>query len=151
LAYPVAALRAYRRHEPFTARLEFPDGDRPDVDLDGLLQVAVGNGRHYGGGNVVSPTAGIDDHTLDVYAIRKGRLRDHTSIARFLRDGTFVEHDNVLHVTTRTVVLHTEPEQAINVDGEVVTSTPKLFAVDRNALVVLVPQDSTAARLDAPR
>ncbi|MEQ4209271.1 lipid kinase [Actinopolymorpha sp. B17G11] len=151
LAYPIAAMRAYRKHEPFSARLEFPDGDQDSIDLDSLLQVAIGNGRHYGGGNVVSPTAGIDDHILDVYAIRKGRLRDHTSIARFLRDGTFVEHENVLHLTTRTVSLHADPEQPINVDGEVVTSTPKMFAVDRNALVVLVPQGSTAAHLDAPR
>ncbi|MGH3487104.1 MAG: lipid kinase [Actinopolymorphaceae bacterium] len=151
LAYPIAALRAYRRHESFRARLEFPDGDRDTIDLEGLLQVAVGNGRHYGGGNVVAPAAGIDDHLLDVYAIRKGRLRDHTCIARFLRDGSFVEHDNVLHVTTRTVRLHADPAQAINVDGEVVTSTPQVFAVDRNALVVLVPQDSTAARLDDER
>jgi diacylglycerol kinase (ATP) len=148
LAYPLAAVRAYRRHESFSARLEFPDGDQDTLDLDGLLQVAVGNGRHYGGGNVVSPTAGIDDHMLDVYAIRKGGLRDHTSIARFLRDGTFVEHDNVLHVTTRKVLVQADPEQAINVDGEVVTSTPQAFAVDRNALVVLVPKASTAARLD---
>jgi YegS/Rv2252/BmrU family lipid kinase len=66
LAYPVATLRAYRRHQPFTARLEFPHGDREPLELDDLLQVAVGNGRHYGGGNTVSPNAGIDDHTLDV-------------------------------------------------------------------------------------
>ena len=51
------------------------------------MQVAVGNGRHYGGGLTVSPTASIDDHLLDVYAIEKGRLRDHVSVARLLRSG----------------------------------------------------------------
>ena len=151
LAYPVAALRAYRAHEPFTAWLEFPDGDHTSQALDDLLQVAIGNGRHYGGGNLMSPTAGIDDDTLDVYAIRKGRLRDHVSIARLLRDGTFVEHDNVLHLTTRTLRLRTDPEQPVNVDGEVVTATPQLFGVERNAIMVVVPQDSSAARLDDVR
>ena len=57
------------------ARLEFPEGDHEPLELDGLLQVAVGNGRHYGGGNTVSPTAGIDDHILDIYAILAGPLR----------------------------------------------------------------------------
>jgi len=148
LAYPVATLRAYRAHEPFTAWLEFPDGDHATLRLDDLLQVAIGNGRHYGGGNVVAPSAGIDDHALDVYAIRKGRLRDHVSIARFLKDGSFVEHDNVWHLTTRSVVLRTEPAQPINVDGEVVAATPQAFGVDRNAIDVLVPEHSTAAEAD---
>jgi YegS/Rv2252/BmrU family lipid kinase len=148
LAYPVATLRAYRQHEPFTARLEFPDGDNEPVEVDDLLQVAVGNGRHYGGGNVVAPDAGIDDHTLDVYAIRRGRMRDHVHNARMFKTGTFVEHDNVVHRTTRRLMLRTEPGQQINVDGEVVATTPEEFTIARNALDVLVPQHATAADKD---
>jgi diacylglycerol kinase (ATP) len=148
LAYPVATVRAYRRHRPFTARLEFPDGDNEPMDIDDLLQVAVGNGRHYGGGNVVAPEAGIDDHALDVYAIRQGRMRDHVNIARLFKDGSFVEHHNVVHLTTRRMVLHTDPVEQINVDGEVVASTPEEFSVARNALDVLVPQQATSARKD---
>ena len=148
LAYPVATLRAYRRHVPFTAMLEFPDGDHEPVRLDDLLQVGVGNGRHYGGGNVVAPDAGIDDHALDVYAITRGRLRDHVSIARLFRSGTFVEHDNVVHLTTRRMRMRTDPEQYVNVDGEVVATTPQEFSVARNALDVLVPQHVTAAAKD---
>jgi diacylglycerol kinase (ATP) len=149
LAYPVATLRAYRRHVPFTATLEFPDGDHEPLRLDDLLQVAVGNGRHYGGGNVVAPEAGIDDHALDVYAITRGRLRDHVSIARMFRHGTFVEHPNVAHLTTRRMRMRTDPEQYINVDGEIVAITPQEFSVARNALNVLVPERSTAAAKDA--
>lgn len=148
VAYPLATLRAYRAHEAFTAWLEFPDGDHPTLRLDDLLQVAVGNGRHYGGGNTVSPTAGIDDQELDVYAVRHGRLRDHLYMARFLRDGSFVEHGDVVHLTTRAVRLHTDPEHPVNIDGEVVASTPQTIAVDRNAVDVIVPQESTAARQD---
>lgn len=149
LAYPVATLRAYRRHEPFTAMLEFPDGDHEPLKLEGLLQIAVGNGRHYGGGNVVAPDAGIDDHALDVYAIQRGRLRDHVRIARMFREGTFVEHRNVVHLTTRRMRLDADPEQYVNVDGEVVATTPQEFFVARNALDVLVPQDATAAARDS--
>ncbi|MDO9378366.1 MAG: lipid kinase [Nocardioidaceae bacterium] len=148
IAYPLAALRAYRSHEPFSAELVFPAGDHETIRLDGLLQVAVGNGRFYGGGNAVSPTAGIDDHLLDVYAITQGRLREHVSIARFLKDGSFVQHENVTHLTTRAVEVRTDPDLPINVDGEVVTSTPQTFTVDRNALDVIVPVGSTAARAD---
>ena len=151
LAYGVATLRAYRRHRPFRARLEFPDGDHDPMDLDDLLQVAVGNGRHYGGGNAVSPTAGIDDHILDIYAIVRGRLREHVSIARLLKDGSFIEHDRVHHVTSRRVRLTTEPALPVNLDGEIAATTPTLFEVERNAVHVVVPQSSTAASLDGRR
>lgn len=149
LAYPIAALRAYRRHLPFRARLEFPDGDHEPVDLDDLLQVAVANGRFYGGGNVVAPNAGIDDHLLDVYAIPRGTARQRWQVARHFISGAFTERDHVLHLTTRAVRLITEPEQRVNVDGELSARTPVRFGLLRNGLKVLVPQSSDAAQLDA--
>ena len=150
LAYSVATLRAYARHKSFRARLEFPDGDHETLELDELLQVAVGNGRHYGGGNTVSPTAGIDDHILDIYAIPAGPLREHVNIARLLKDGSFVEHERVHHLTSRSVRLVTEPALPMNLDGEIATHTPTDFTVQRNAIHVVVPQGSTAAVFDGP-
>jgi YegS/Rv2252/BmrU family lipid kinase len=151
LAYGIATLRAYRRHEPFRARLDFPEGDHEPVELDDLLQVGIGNGRHYGGGNAVSPTAGIDDHLLDIYAIVRGRLREHVSIARLLKDGSFIEHDRVHHLTSRQVRLVTEPQLSVNLDGEIATTTPADFAIERNAVHVVVPRSSRSASLDGRR
>jgi YegS/Rv2252/BmrU family lipid kinase len=151
LAYGIATLHAYRRHEPFRARLEFPEGDHEPVELDDLLQVGIGNGRHYGGGNAVSPTAGIDDHLLDIYAIVRGRLREHVSIARLLKDGSFIEHERVHHLTSRRVRLVTEPLLSVNLDGEIATTTPTDFAIERNAVHVVVPRSSRSASLDGRR
>ena len=148
LAYPVAAVPAYRRHRPFGARLTFPAGDHEPVDVDHLLQLAVGNGRFYGGGNAVSRQAGIDDHSLDVYAIPHGRFREHVNIARFFRSGGFVEHPEVLHLRTRAVDVATDRPMAVNVDGEVIAATPVSFAISPNALDVIVPRSSSAARHD---
>lgn len=148
LAYGVAAVRAYARHKPFRARLEFPEGDHETLELDNMLQVAVGNGRHYGGGNAVSPTAGIDDHTLDIYAIPGAPLREHVRIARMLKNGSFVERKGVYHLTTRRVRLVTEPPMPVNLDGEIATVTPADFTIERNAVHVVVPQSSTSASFD---
>ncbi len=148
LAYAVAAVRAYARHQPFRARLEFPEGDHQAIELENLLQVAVGNGKHYGGGNAVSPTAGIDDHTLDIYAIPGARLREHVRIARLLKDGSFVERSDVHHATTQRVRLVTDPPMPVNLDGEIATVTPADFTIERNAVHVIVPHGSTAAVLD---
>jgi YegS/Rv2252/BmrU family lipid kinase len=149
-AYPLATLRAYRHHKPFTARLEFPEGDNATMELDDLLQVAVGNGRHYGGGNTVSPTASVDDDLLDVYAIVRGRMRDHVSIARLLKSGHFIEHEQVHHVTTRAVRITTDEAMPVNLDGEILTETPTDFTLESNALHVAVPIRSRAGRLDGP-
>jgi diacylglycerol kinase (ATP) len=147
-AYPVAAMLAYRRHRPFRARLDFPDGDSPQLDLGDLLQVGVGNGRHYGGGNTVSPDAGIDDAILDVYAIRSGRVWDHLSLARLLRDGTLIHHEHVQHLVTHAVVVTTDEPQPVNLDGEIAAVTPVDFRVQRNAVEVVVPAHVTHVRHD---
>ena len=64
------------------------------------------------------------------------RDRDLIGVARYLKSGDFVRSE-------------TEPPLPVNVDGELVASTPREFSVARNALHVLVPQESTAARYDA--
>jgi len=147
LAYPVAAVRAFLRHEPFSARLVFPDGDHETVEHERLLQVAVGNGRFYGGGMVVAPGSGIDDRTLDVYAIELGRHRDLLGVARYLKSGDFIRNESVSQYRTTRVRLETDPEMMVNIDGELVATTPQDFSVAGNALKVIVPQTSTAARL----
>jgi len=139
LAYPVAAVRAYLRHTPFRARIEFPDGDHPDTELGDLLQVAVANGRYYGGGNVAAPEAGIDDHLLDVYAIPRGTALHRLQVARHFASGRFTRRDKVLHVRTRAVRVITDPALPINVDGELAGGTPETFGVRRGALSVLLP------------
>jgi diacylglycerol kinase family enzyme len=150
LAYGIATLGAYTGHKAFGARLEFPEGDHEPLEFDDLLQVAVGNGRHYGGGNTVSPTAGIDDHTLDIYAILAGPLHEQVSIARFLKDGSFIEHDRVCHLTSRHVRLVTGEPLPVNLDGEIATTTPADFTIQRNAVHVVAPQSSNSALFDGP-
>jgi diacylglycerol kinase (ATP) len=148
LAYPAAAIKAFLGHKPFSARLTFPDGDYESVEYGRLLQVAVGNGRFYGGGMVVAPDSGIDDRSLDVYAIEMGRHRDLIGVARYLKSGDFIRSESVSHYRTERVRLETAPELPLNIDGEVVSRTPQDFSVVHNALRVLVPPESSAARRD---
>jgi diacylglycerol kinase (ATP) len=118
------------------------------VEYGRLLHLAVGNGRFYGGGIVVAPEAGIDDRRLDVLAIELGQPRTLLGVARYLKSGDFIRMEGVHHHLTERVRLETEPELPINIDGEVVTSTPQDFSVEHNALKVIVPPESTAARQD---
>ncbi len=149
LSYPVSTVVAYGRHQSFTVHLEFPDGDHDPLDLTDLLQVSIGNGRYYGGGQKIAPHAEIDDHSLDIYLIKTGRVQDHLSMRRLVRDGTIIEHDDVHHLTTRALRLTTDSEQQVNLDGELLTSTPVDFRVDRNAFEVIVAQHVSHVRHDS--
>jgi diacylglycerol kinase (ATP) len=148
LAYPIAAVRAYANHRPFSAALDFPDGDHEPADLDGLLQVAVGNGRFYGGGMVVAPDSGVDDAALDVYAIAARKGLELARVVRGLWTGEFVESPCVRYWRTSRVRIQTDPWLSINVDGELVSRTPKTFSVAPKALKVLVPEAYCRAETD---
>ena len=52
-----------------------------------------------------------------------------------------MKSESVDHFRTRRVLLETEPELSVNVDGELVARTPEEFAVAPNALRVIVPQN----------
>lgn len=148
LAYPLATAKALSAHQPFSARISFPGGEHPPLELDRLLQVAVGNGRFYGGGNVVAPESGIDDRTLDVYTIQHGRWRDLVNVAYHFKTGAFVGSRAARHYRTGRVTVETEPELAVNLDGELELRTPQQFSVASNALRAVVPRESTAARYE---
>ncbi|MBV9454177.1 MAG: hypothetical protein JOZ19_08690 [Rubrobacter sp.] len=78
---------------------------------------------------VVALGSGIDDRNLDVYAIRPQRRRDLIGVVRHLRSGEFVKSEGVDHLRTRSIQLEPEPELPINVNGELVASTPQAFLV----------------------
>jgi diacylglycerol kinase family enzyme len=63
--YAVAGMRVLARARRFSAWIT--EGD--ETTRVRTLQIAIGNGRHYGGGNVVEETAAIDDGRLDLYSL----------------------------------------------------------------------------------
>lgn len=147
LAYPVAAVRAYMGQEPFEAGIAFPDEDHEAVDICGLVHVAVGNGRYYGGGMMIAPDSGIDDQILDVYAIEASDLPNLTRIMWGLRNGDFVEDECVHHWRTRRAWIVTEPRLPLNLDGELVSRTPLHFSIVPDAMNVLVPRASNELQM----
>lgn len=148
LAYPIATAKAFARHKHFSARLTFPEGDHEPVEVNQLIQLAVGNGRFYGGGNIVAPGSGIDDRMLDVYTIEHSRGSDLANVAYRFKNGSFVHSKAARHYRTPQVKVETDRELTINLDGELEQRTPQSFSVAQNALRVLVPVDSTAATDD---
>jgi diacylglycerol kinase (ATP) len=133
--YALAAVRVLLRARPFRARIAA--GNRNIVSL--TLQIAVGNGRYYGGGNVVTRGAAIDDGALDLYSLELVESWRLVLMLRSFRRGEHTQGAEVrdLHGTHFDVL--TRRPRPVNADGEIVTHTPAVFRVLPRAIEVIAP------------
>lgn len=135
LGYALAAMKVLTRASRFGARIT-EKGQTIDVET---YQIAVGNGRHYGGGNVVQENAEIDDGHLDLYSLEITNLWKLALMLRSFRSGT---HGAWREVRTAKCVefdIETRKPMPINADGEIVTATPAHFKVHPKAIAIFAP------------
>lgn len=103
------------------------------------LQLAVGNGRHYGGGNVIEQTATIDDRHLDLYSLELSSVWKLPLMLRSFRAGTHGASREVRTIRCTEFVVHSREPEPINADGELVTTTPAHFTIRPAAITVFAP------------
>lgn len=135
LAYLASAWEALHRQRVFEARITC-DGDMHAMRC---LQIAIGNGRYYGGGMTIVDDAAIDDGRLDCYALPPERWWRLLALAPALRRGLHRPLPQVLSLHGTAFAVDTTPEMPINVDGEVVERTPATFGLLPKALTVFAP------------
>jgi YegS/Rv2252/BmrU family lipid kinase len=138
LGYAVTAVRALARARPFRAVIKSEEGSARVV----TLQIAVGNGRYYGGGNAVEKTATIDDQRLDLYSLEFRRAWKLALMARSFRYGEHGAWDEVRAIRARQFEVTTRRRRPINADGEIVTHTPAKFTIRPGAVTVFAPRGS---------
>lgn len=134
-AYLFAAVEAMWRWRPFDAELTV-DGRTQRVKT---VQVTVGNGRHYGGGLVVSADAAIDDERLDVLSLEARGWWELIPLLPALLTGKLIGSPRVRVYHGKRVELTTKKSKRVNTDGELTTHTPAKFEVLPAVLDVIVP------------
>ncbi len=118
---------------------------RVRITLDGRpyrmrsIQVGVGNGRFYGGGNVINEHARIDDGQLWLYSIKPQSVWELLTLARLLRGGRHREADRVFCASARCIEIETGKAHEVHADGEPVTRTPLKLMVHPGILDVMAP------------
>jgi diacylglycerol kinase (ATP) len=140
--YPVAVLDALRAMRSFRAVIEC-DGERLETRA---VQVAVGNGRHYGGGMTIDGSATIDDGLLHVFAVEAIGVARLIAAAPLLRWGRheWLKSSHVL--AGRRIRIETDPRRSLNTDGEIWGRTPVELEVVPDALTVIVPRGPRSGR-----
>lgn len=135
LSYPVAALSVLAKARPFRAMIVAKDRA---VRVK-TYQIAVGNGRYYGGGLPVRHDACVADGRLDLYSLEfkaVGRLLLSALAFRRGRHGAWRE---VRDVQCTRFQVRTRRPRPVNLDGELLTLTPARFNLLPLALAVYAP------------
>ncbi|BAU41654.1 lipid kinase [Leptolyngbya sp. O-77] len=134
LAYAISAVQALTQLHPFRAEIRV-DGETIAVKT---LQIAVGNGRYYGGGMAIAEDAAIDDQRLDLYSLEVKHLWQFIPLLWKMRRGQQTSLPWVRGLHGQEIEIYTREPHAINTDGEITTATPATFRVIPQALTVLV-------------
>lgn len=135
LSYACGLIKAYKSFHPFHADIVC-DGKRHRVHA---IQIAVGNGRHYGGGMTIAEQASIDDRRFFLYSLAPLRLWETLKVAPALRAGRFDQCRPVYVSHGRHIEIRTRKTMTVTADGEFLTRTPAHFDVVAGAIQVFVP------------
>jgi YegS/Rv2252/BmrU family lipid kinase len=134
-AYAIAAVQVLLKSVPFTAEIRM-NGESCQVRT---VQIAIGNGRYYGGGMTVAKDAAIDDQRLDLYSLEIQKWWQMVALLPNMRSGTHSSWSFVRSLSGQEIEIKTSRSHSINTDGEITTTTPARFRVIPKAIAVLVP------------
>jgi len=136
LGYASNVFSAYRDTEPFDVTVDCA-GERYQLRS---IQLAVGNGRYFGGGLPVASDAALDDERLDLYSLEPQGFWSMVGKLPALARGPDRSVRGVQLFDGRSFRVTTNRPMPINTDGEILTETPASFRVLPQALTVKVPR-----------
>ncbi|MEY2985702.1 MAG: hypothetical protein RLZZ568_2319 [Cyanobacteriota bacterium] len=135
LAYAITAIKALGQARLFHATIA-QNGTTQRVKT---LQIAVGNGRYYGGGMAIAKDATIDDNRLDLYSLEIQHWWQIFDLLIHLPRGQQDLLPWVRTLVAEQLEIRTTRPRPINTDGEITVETPAQFRVVPRALSVFVP------------
>lgn len=141
IGYALAAIRVLARAETFTAVVS----EAGDTFRSRTMQVAVGNGRFYGGGSVVAEAAEIDDGHLDLYSLEIRNVLKLALMLKSFRSGAHGAFSEVRTLRGTEFEIRTRRPRPVNADGELITETPAVFKVHPAAVTVFAPPPAAAS------
>jgi YegS/Rv2252/BmrU family lipid kinase len=131
-AYGYTALQVIGQTRPFRAEIRV---NEESIKVK-TLQIAIGNGRYYGGGMAIAQDATIDDRRLDLYSLEIKRWWQIFPLLWTLPQGNQGLLPWVRSLSGEAIEIYTRKSYDINTDGELTVTTPATFRVLPKALGV---------------
>lgn len=133
-AYVGGAIKAIKLNNSFKVQIKTDDGQ----ESVRAIHLAIGNGRFYGGGNVVDEKSTLLDGQLHLFCIKAQRWWKLLFLGPRLRKGTSKKTDRVISKVAQKFSIQTSKPREIEADGESKTTTPAEFKVLSEAIDVFV-------------
>jgi diacylglycerol kinase (ATP) len=141
LAYIVSGFNTLR--QPTTAKYHLTiDGE--EIETEGITCMVTNAGSLGRAGLRLAPKIDVSDGLLDILVIRNADVGSLITLAASVL--TQNENESVVqHWQAKEVVVISDPEQSVQVDGEMLEPGPVTIRVLPQALRVIVPKTATAA------
>ncbi len=133
-SFLIGSLRAAVTYKNKTVRLKL---DRKNLGEVTVLNVAVANGRFFGGGMQVAPDAHPDDGLFDVVIIGDLSARELVRLTPTIYMGRHLDQEKVVVHKGRKLVAESDDIVLLDVDGEAPGRLPATFEVVPEAVRVL--------------
>jgi diacylglycerol kinase (ATP) len=102
-----------------------------------LSNAWIANGRYSGGGILSAPRALIDDGILDIVLVEHASMAVRIAGLPKLRSGKFVTMRQVEYRQAARAAFTSDLPQLVEVDGDVVGTTPATFEIEPHRLTVI--------------
>lgn len=139
LAFVLTAFQKLHLIKPFRVKI-LAEGQKLHRSL--CWQLSICNGRHYGSGLIASEKASLEDGLLDCISSEMGRWWHALfHLSRFF-SGRFHGTKDITLIRSSRIELQTSRKKDIDVDGDIKTTTPALFTVEKEVLkVFFIPEE----------
>ncbi len=135
-AYTIAAILELLSFQAFSSNLTI-DGEHYPLKTAWLI--ACGNTSSYGGGLIVCPQASPTDGLLNLTMLHDvGRVKILLQLFPALLRGKPILRKGVTYIEGKELTIQTNRPIAVIVDGEIVTSTPLVISIQKQALQLVL-------------
>ena len=97
---------------------------------------AICNGKYYGGGFKIAPVASFDDNQFDIYLVSKAGKLKLIKILLALLKSEHEKYNEVRKYTGKNIIIKSENNLIINIDGEITISKNIKIEMVEDALII---------------
>jgi YegS/Rv2252/BmrU family lipid kinase len=133
-AYLGAFLRAIKQNKSFKVHIKTDDWQISTK----VIHLAIGNGRFYGGGNIVDERSTLLDGQLNLFFIKPQPWWQLLLLGPSLRKGALNTTDRIVRKASDKFTIQTSNSKQLEADGEFKTTTPAEFEVIPKAIEAIV-------------
>lgn len=125
MAYYIKGIEKITQFKPFDVQIE-TNGKSVTEEI---MMFLVANSNTVGGFDKLAPMAKIDDGLLDVILLKKCNLADLARVMTLLAKGQHLKDPKIVHFQTKEMIIRTENNVQMNLDGELGGSMPSHFKI----------------------